>query len=158
MTISEKEECKIRELEMMQNKGVVSPDGKTQTKRHFQNLENLESLKAGSSKMFDCNGRLLEAGQVCRMKYGGRRESKVGYYVGIEPINLRPNDQAGLATLSTFIPGAHGAWLHHYWAGRLEIIGTLKSHGYLLKNQPGINANSDAQSWWARLIAKLSNK
>jgi len=100
---------------------------------------NLASMKLGLSDMFDCNGTLLQAGQVCLMKHRGRPESLVGYHVGVEPIVMGPNDRAGLATLQTFIPGRHKSWLHHDWAGRLEVVGTMESHGHLLNDQSILN-------------------
>mgnify|MGYP001222828225 CR=1 FL=1 len=153
-------EFKAFELDRMQYKWVVAPDG-TRTKEHFPNLKNRASYEAGESAMFDCNEQQLEVGQVCRMKYGGRQESVVGYYVIVEP--LKPSDRVvreGQAvgrpelTLSTYLPGGHGAWLHHYWAGNLEIVGNKRSHGHLLKNQEQFadGAAGEVATNWSKVM------
>ncbi len=83
--------------------------------------------------IFDCNGKQLKIGQVCKMKFPLRSESKTGYYVGVRAID---NSVYGCKTgLETYIPQKHSAALHDYWSKSLEIVGDKKSHGHLLLNQ-----------------------
>ncbi len=83
--------------------------------------------------VFDCNGIRLQAGQVCKMKFTLRAESKIGYYVGVQPIH---SSYHGCKTgLQTYIPKMNSAALHEYWSNCLEVVGDEKSHGHLLLNQ-----------------------
>lgn len=81
----------------------------------------------------DKNGKLLKVDQVCKLHYESPSRCKVPYYVVLQPLD---KNYIGCTTgLQTFIPGKHSAALHEYWAHRLEVVGTLQTHGHLLHDQ-----------------------
>ncbi len=101
-------------------------------KNIFKSKKNI-AIDESLQPIFDCNGTRLKVGQVCKMKFVLRAESKVGYYVGVQELDSSCH---GCKTgLQTYIPQMHSATLHEYWSKCLEVVGNEDTHGHLLFNQ-----------------------
>jgi len=89
--------------------------------------------------MKDINGTELKAGQVCKVhpairENGSNSFARSVFFCEIQPYIPNKGD-CGFSELITSVPGKHGAWINEYLLSRLEVVGTIKTHGHLLNDQ-----------------------